>query len=391
MLAACLHVKKAILLSLLVLLSIPGRAGEALDEALVKAVGGGRVDEARVLLEKGANPNTTTKVTWTVQSFWKTQQTADTPLLVLASSKGNIELVRVLLDHGADVNAANPLGISAIVAADLGAMSMWHSGLGQATSVIRYVNGAPMTEFLLMRGADPCLKDSEGRSALHSSLGSFQLKKLELLIAKGCDVNLQGKNGDSPLMTAVTADARGAARLLLASGADVKLKNKKGRTAQDMAEKGSYLEAVLKRVASGESQQVPVVKRPYVPVSADRSAIVFYRVYDFPGKPSAIIDREEMVRLQSGHFAAFDVAAGEHWIDVDTPGTRSPGLLAGTGHTPRLVNAQAGRVHYCRVSDLAMEWVLEVPEDEALFEMARLKASDATNIKAPSRLLSPTP
>ena len=89
----------------------------------------GRLEMARLLLEKGAHVNDQDKFSWT-------------PLMI-ASRSGHADIVRVLLDAGADVNAKTGTGYTALMAA----AKQGH---------------AEIVKLLLARGADVHARDQLG-------------------------------------------------------------------------------------------------------------------------------------------------------------------------------------------------------------------------------------
>ena len=88
------------------------------------------------------------------------------PVIVLAGFNGNRRTVRTLLAAGADVNAVDATGTSALIAA---------SALGHAEVV----------DLLLAAGADVNLKDSGGKSALARATLRGHTRVAEALKAAG--------------------------------------------------------------------------------------------------------------------------------------------------------------------------------------------------------------
>ncbi len=134
-------------------------------------------------------------------------------LLDVAVAKNNLQMVKLLLTHGADINAQIVLGL---------------------TPLNRAVNrdNLQMVKFLLAHGAD-AKKDV---TALHEAIYKGNKKMIELLLAHGADINAKDINGSTALYTAVsigdrlTSTNEEIVQLLLAHGADVNAKNNKGNT-----------------------------------------------------------------------------------------------------------------------------------------------------------------
>ncbi|WP_431469203.1 ankyrin repeat domain-containing protein [Sphingosinithalassobacter sp. LHW66-3] len=74
--------------------------------------------------------------------------------------------------------------------------------------------------FLLQRGANPDIRDSDGNSPMMLSANLRWLEGIEALIAKGADVNLANTRGETPLIVAVQREDYQLVRTLLDAGAD---------------------------------------------------------------------------------------------------------------------------------------------------------------------------
>jgi uncharacterized protein len=136
-----------------------------ISDRLVMASELGDVKEVTGLLEKGANPNA-------LDSMGRTA-------LMTSAIAGNIEIVRLLLERGADVNTPNAQGGTALVGAIVNSRpEIFHLLLAKRAAVDGYSNnGFPLifacvhgrTEFakvLLERGAQVQVKDEFGRTPL---------------------------------------------------------------------------------------------------------------------------------------------------------------------------------------------------------------------------------
>ncbi|KAJ4244389.1 hypothetical protein NW762_014517 [Fusarium torreyae] len=137
--------------------------------------------------------------------------------LMAALETQNAEpLVRVLLDHGADVNLCDSNGYTPLISA-----------------IIR--SNEPLAQLLLDRGADVNLPDKYGDLPLHTAIGYDAESLARLLFDYGADINLPNSVGFSPLHCAVYNNSESLSRLLLEYGADVELPNANGNTALRIA------------------------------------------------------------------------------------------------------------------------------------------------------------
>jgi ankyrin repeat protein len=121
-----------------------------------------------------------------------------TPLMY-AALYGGTEAIRLLLDSGADPNAQNDDGGSALMYA---------------------VDDPATTTLLLDRGAKPNLRSGEGRTALHIAAGMGKLPTVRMLLDKGADIQARTPDGLGVLSLAAGAGDVGLLKLLLDRGAN---------------------------------------------------------------------------------------------------------------------------------------------------------------------------
>jgi ankyrin repeat protein len=129
--------------------------------------------------------------------------------LSVAVSGGEIEIVELLLDHGAKIDVRCAGGQTPIVSACM-------SG------------DAPMVAMLLLRGADTSIQDDDGSSLLYSTIdnggGAAESNRVEivkLLLKHGVDVNVTTNDNNSPLHAAIQKADVQVVQLLLSHGADI--------------------------------------------------------------------------------------------------------------------------------------------------------------------------
>jgi ankyrin repeat protein len=103
--------------------------------------------------------------------------------------------------------------------------------------------------FLLSRGADPNLRDSNGNTALALAARLGWTDGVTALLARHANVNAANDRGETPLILAVQRRDLATVRLLLASGADPKAADHiAGMSAQDYAARDSRSQAILKAI-----------------------------------------------------------------------------------------------------------------------------------------------
>ena len=162
--------------------------------ALTVAAFNGHVDCVRILLDAGANPNAADK------KF---------PVLFRAVHGRNASVVKMLLDAGANPHATERLGHTALhFAANIGAVDCVKS--------------------LLDGGANPnaVIQLSE-ETALIQATGFGFLEVVEVLLAAGADPNLVNQNGYTAYGCAQRKKSVSIAMTLLLAGADPDLENQR--------------------------------------------------------------------------------------------------------------------------------------------------------------------
>ncbi|KAI1775498.1 ankyrin repeat-containing domain protein [Hypoxylon cercidicola] len=148
----------------------------------------------------------------------------DEPVLFTAVREGTVEIIRVLVKHGANVNEQAKDGWTALhVAARIG---------------IDDVVGALLFEF----SADPTVRLMNGSLPIHSAASRGRSGCIELLIQGGTDINARGGNGRTPLHWAAASNynSHHIIKWLLDHGADHTLEEDGTKmTARDYLELGA--------------------------------------------------------------------------------------------------------------------------------------------------------
>ena len=156
-----------------------------------------------------------------------------TPLMDAAVA-GSAEAMAFLIDKGADPNAQNPFGTTALMMSatqiakvrlllDRGAKANIASKQGRTALFIAAMSepSAEIVGLLMAKGADVRAKDAFQNTALTAAAYGNDLDTIRLVLAAGVDVNAAGVTGVTPLLGAAYNGNAAAVRLLLSKGANV--------------------------------------------------------------------------------------------------------------------------------------------------------------------------
>jgi len=193
-----------------------------------RAVQNGNIEIVRLLLDNGANPN----VIGTVSS--------DHPL-TNAIEKGNLEMVKLLIDKGANVNARNSIGSSPLRSAisegniemvkllvDRGVNINNSDRYGTPFPAAAQAQNIELLRFLLERGANingRCHNtlnlgvQVNDRTALHHAVSTERMDIVKFLVENGINVNARDSQGRSALNIALEKGNMNIHAYLIANGA----------------------------------------------------------------------------------------------------------------------------------------------------------------------------
>ena len=156
---------------------------------IIEAVKAGDLEAVRTQLANGADINA--------------RQGDGATALHWAAHRDDLEAVRMLLAAGAQIDIAN----------DLGATPLWLA----ATN-----GGASVVEQLLDGGANPNVALARGETPLMAAARSGTIRAVALLLERGADPNTtERERGQTALMWAAAQRHADVARLLIAHGADL--------------------------------------------------------------------------------------------------------------------------------------------------------------------------
>ena len=168
-----------------------------MKDPLFKAILEGDERKAIYLLKHGwANPN---------KKYWR-----NITALMIAAEKGYCKIVDILISKGAEVNAQDEDGCTALMDAAR--------------------KGNNDVKLLIQKRADVNKKGSDGTTALMYAAEYCDKDVVNELITHGAEVNVQNNKDWTALMKAAKAGNEDVVKLLIDKGADVNTRDRHGTT-----------------------------------------------------------------------------------------------------------------------------------------------------------------
>lgn len=216
--------------------------------ALEYAIINGHYQVAKMLLDKGADPNLADRAGMTplyaAVDMHTLGSTFGRPDLKRPVAEGAVDMVRVLLAHGADPNAQLKTKVL---------KRQYTPGDGRlgegSTAFMRAARGGDplLMRILLDAGADPMLNQKNKRNALILAAGVHAqradnplygadekaIEAIQICLDRGMDVNAAGDNGETAIFAAIGSPR--LIRFLTEHGARLDVKNNRGQTPLDAA------------------------------------------------------------------------------------------------------------------------------------------------------------
>jgi ankyrin repeat protein len=155
-------------------------------------------------------------------------QGGDTALMTAARA-GKVDAIRVLLNHGADVNKANARGQTPLMwaVADKNAAAA-KLLIEKGANVNAHTNPLPPPGKLDLIFSAPA--PPGGMTALLFAVRQNDMESVKVLLAGGADLKQTAADGTTPLLIAIINAHRTLAKYLLDQGADPNMADDKGRT-----------------------------------------------------------------------------------------------------------------------------------------------------------------
>lgn len=208
------------------------------SKSILIASSTGDVNQVRLLISEGAD----------IESK---NQRRETPM-VLAAKNGHIEVVKLLLDKGANIDGSKaghsnndftPLQIaikndnSELVKLLLarGANPGLYCPYGSSLDITVEKNNREMTELLIKNKVDINIKNQSEETPIFRAIMKNNKDFVEYLISNGAEINVKGRSIKTPLHSAALLKDPEIAELLISKGADINAVYDKGNTVIDDA------------------------------------------------------------------------------------------------------------------------------------------------------------
>ena len=180
----------------------------------------------------------------------------DVESFVEAAGMGEYDTVFTMIKNGADVNAKNSKGQTALMRAvynrqqDVVRLLLTHKAnpeIRTPTGNSVLVNAARVgdrgiVELLLDAGVDINEKDADPADVTAINIAAYRenVQVFNLLLERGADYSTPSATGFTPLLSAVKSGNLAITRKLLAKGADLEYKTKSGQTALTIARQNNH-------------------------------------------------------------------------------------------------------------------------------------------------------
>jgi ankyrin repeat protein len=227
---------------------------ERLGSALGAAAGEGHIDLARMLLDRGADPNTPycakfhsplhaaadgghsrmVKLLLNAGADVKAHGGEYGTALHIAAKKGNPEVAKLLIDAGHDLETrvdryGKPISLAAqhenpealkVLISSGAEINSYAGGYYDPLVMASLYSSIDSVRILLDAGAEPNWPSSDA-SPLQNAAKRADLDIMRLLIARGADINGPGGTYGTPLKGAIQSHEMASFELILDSGADL--------------------------------------------------------------------------------------------------------------------------------------------------------------------------
>lgn len=193
-----------------------------IEKALVSAASSGNIDVVRMLIDMGAEVNNTASHDWSGKSA-----------LIAACRSNQLHVAKYLIDIGADINV---IADSETTALNSISLEYWDRKRDEYVEIIK---------LLLDKGADINAESDYGTTILNQAARYGDIETFNYLLKKGATINTK------TIIEACSGKNISIVKLLLEMGEDVNAKDNDGFTALYRAVQGGELDIVKALIENG--------------------------------------------------------------------------------------------------------------------------------------------
>lgn len=225
--------------------------------------------------------------------------------LMIGAWEGNIDLMRLFISRGADINGMNGNGESPIV------FAAWRGNL-------------EAVKWLLERGANINAPRRQW-SALHYAVFAGHTEVADYLMAQGADIDAQSTNGSTVVMMAIYEGREELARKLIEKGADRTPKNDWGDGALEWAMRFNHLN-IARMITNPEEFNIAVSQPKEKWGEPRRSVRMSKELESLLAIRETMVERKLSTELIDKRIAAERVRVVRSELDRQAPPTRAATL-----------------------------------------------------------------
>lgn len=240
--------------------------------------------------------------------------------LMIGAWEGNLDLMRLFVSRGADINRANGNGETAL------ALAAWRGNL-------------PVVKWLLERGARINAPRRQW-SALHYAVFAGHGELADYLIEKGADIDAQSTNGSSVLMMAIYEGREELARKLIEKGADRTARNDWGDGALEWSMRYNHL-GIARMLTNPEEFNIAVSQPKEKWGEPQRSLRTSKLLEDLLAQRERLVERGQSTAAIDKRIAAERVRIVRAELDRNPPPARAATLeISASRAKPQAQSAQ---------------------------------------------------